>query len=91
MITLGGHAYIDGRDPEAVPPLTIRRINLWDTPKRKKVVARLKHGTRVKVLGREWDDSKKRFCYQVRSWWRVGWVPEVFLSPNREGAIGDLV
>ena len=90
-VKAGDYAYIDGRDPEAVLPLTVERINLWDSLNRKKVVARLRHGTRVKVIGRALHSTEKRHYCLVRSWWRWGWVPEVFLSPQREKVIGELV
>ncbi len=33
-----GIAYIDGRDPSASPPLTIKSINIWDSVPRTKAV-----------------------------------------------------
>ena len=84
-----GFAYLDGRDPDAKPPLTVMRINLWDSIKRSRVVGRLKHGQRVLVLERVWNLFEERHYYLVRRWRARGWVPETFLSAERAEAIGD--
>lgn len=84
--------YIDGRDPDAQPPLTIKHINIWDSAPplpEGRVIKQLKHGTCVSVLqtkkykGRTWAQVKKRRL--------VGWVLESFLSKRREDPIGDLI
>lgn len=87
---IGEIAYLDGRDPNAQPPLTVGTIQLWDSPDRKRVVARLQHGTKVRILEKAWrrDD---RWYYRVRRVFRRGWVPGVFLSAEKPGMVGDVV
>src|SRR5690606_28417967 len=48
--TVPGDAFMDGRDPEARPPLTINKINIWNTVPRQRVVCTLGHGVAVDVL-----------------------------------------
>ena len=85
-------AYIDGRDPEAQPPLTIQHINIWKrapSEPMQRIKMQLQHGARVTVLqiikhnGRNWA--------QIKKGWRVGWILESFLSNKREEPIGDLI
>lgn len=88
---VGQRVYIDGRDPDASPPLTIRTIQIWDQPERRRVVGRLRHGTKVRVVERAFYEKEQRFYYRVQRWARLGWLPEVFLSSERADPIGDLV
>jgi len=84
-----GIAYLDGRDFEAKPPLTVMRINLWDGVPRKFVVATVRHGQRVRVLEKFWEPSEGRYYYLVRRWFTLGWVAAPFLSPFRMEPTGD--
>lgn len=86
---VGDLAYLDGRDPEAQPPLTVGQINLWDSPSRKRVVGKLPHGTRVRVLEKAWAGG--RWHYRIRHPLRRGWVPKSFLSRERHEPIGDVM
>ena len=79
-VPVPGIAYMDGRDFEAKPPLTVMRINLWETMARRRVTGCLRHGQRVRVLDRVWMPSEKRYYYLVRHWFKSGWVSELFLS-----------
>lgn len=45
-----GQAYMDGRDPNASPPLTLMLISLWDGVPRSRQVGKIGHGTPVKLL-----------------------------------------
>jgi hypothetical protein len=83
--------YLDGRDLEAQPPLTVGTINLWDSPARKRVVARLRHGTKVRILAKEWNEKEGRWYYRVRRSLKWGWIPESFLSAEYQEPIGDVV
>lgn len=86
---IGEIAYLDGRDPEAQPPLTVGRINLWDSPARKRVVGRLRHGTKVRILAKE--KAGGRWHYHIQRFRKWGWVPEPFLSAEYQEPIGDIV
>jgi len=88
-VSAPGIAYLDGRDFEAKPPLTVMRINLWDGVPRTCVVATVRHGQRVRVLRREWEESEKRYYYLVWRWFKLGWVSAPFLNPFRMEPIGD--
>jgi hypothetical protein len=36
-----GIAFVDGQDPDATPPLTVMRINVWDAVPRRQAVCKL--------------------------------------------------
>ena len=90
-----GIAYIDGRDPNASPPLTIRNINIWSSPDRlssadpTKVPCRLKHGTSVELTDYKLNASESRYYFRIRSGSCEGWLPEPFLSREYEEPVGD--
>jgi len=94
-----GIAYLDGRDLQADPPLTIRRIRVWDGVPRRRVVGRAPHGRRVRVLferaheGQAYALIEWRAVVEGQVWtWifpRRGWVRADFLSDRREEPVGD--
>lgn len=88
---VGGLAYLDGRDPNAQPPLKVGTIQLWNSPDRTRVVGKLRHGTRVRILEKVWKKKEDRWYYRIRHRTRWGWIPEVFLSIEKPGVVGDLV
>jgi len=88
---IGQTAYLDGRDPQAQPPLTVGRIQLWKGVPRQKVRNALAHGTRVVISDRTYCREEKRWYYCVRRGGKQGWLPGVFLSEQREEPIGDVV
>jgi hypothetical protein len=95
---VGQRAWMDGRDPEATPPLTVRRINLWDGVPRRKVVRSLRHGMAVKVIDTEYFKEEGRWYYRVRRihshvryWRKAGWVPGRFLCGEKPEVLGDLI
>ena len=83
--------YIDGRDRQASPPLTVKRINLWDGAPRRKVVGKLRHGTRVQVIDRLFFRAERRWYYRVQWLWKRGWISAPFLSEGKPEVLGDLV
>lgn len=87
----GDIGYLDGRDPDAQPPLTVGTINLWDSPARQRVVGQLRHGTKVRILERVWKKEESRWYYRVRRGFRRGWMPGTFLSAEEPGIVGDVV
>jgi hypothetical protein len=86
-----GTAFMDGRDLEAEPPLTIMNINIWNAAHRQRVVCRLQHGTNVEVLDATLYSEEGRYYFQVRSGSCEGWVPESFLSPEYQAPVGDQI
>ena len=92
----GQRVWIDGRDVEADPPLTVRRINLWDLDPvpgsaRGRVLRSLNHGTAVKVMDARFLEGENRWYYRVRYRMKAGWVPGRFLCGERPGVLGELV
>lgn len=86
---LPGNAFLDGRDVDATPPLTIMTINVWDSVPRSRVVCKLEHGTSIQLLDARLLSSENRYYFEVRSGSCTGWVPETFLSTQYEEPIGD--
>jgi hypothetical protein len=91
LLIVGTLAYLDGRDPDAQPPLTVGVIQLWDSPDRTRVVARLRHGTKVRILEKTWRQEDDRWYYRIRHRFRQGWVPEMFLTVKKPDVMGDIV
>jgi hypothetical protein len=87
--TIPGTAYLDGRDLEAVPPLTVMNINIWDGVPRQQVVCVLRHGTSVEVLEATSHEAEDRYYFRVRSGSCEGWVSEPFLSTEYYAPEGD--
>lgn len=87
-LTAGAIGYMDGRDPDAQPPLTVNRINLWNDVPRRKVVGTLHHGDRVKIVHRREHDGRLYYRVQHRS--KKGWVSAPFVSDVKHEPIGDL-
>lgn len=78
--------YIDGRDPNAKPPLTIRNVTVWDLDgdySRAKFT--LHHGTAATVLGEE------KGLIKIKHRLRTGGVIPSFLSAEKPDIIGDLI
>jgi len=80
--TVPGIAYADGRDLEAQPPLTVMKINAWESTKRLMKLCEVPHGREVALLAAEEVKSEERYYFKVR------WVPEVFLSHRRQRVVG---
>lgn len=91
LLLVGGIAYLDGRDPNAQPPLTVGIIQLWNSPDRTQVVGKLRHGTRVRILEKIWRREDDRWYYRIRRVFRQGWVSAPFLNAEKPGVLGDLV
>lgn len=48
-----GFAYVDGRDPNAYPPITLMDPNIWDSINRNRPICTIRHGKKVKLLNAE--------------------------------------
>ena len=85
-------AYIDGRDPDAIPPLTIMEVNVWQTVQRKKIVGQIRHGEEVKVVRKQKSSADKRDYFFIKhSSCKGGWVSGNFLSNQKHDPVGDQV
>jgi hypothetical protein len=88
-LQIPGRAFVDGRDLEATPPLTVMKVNVWDAVPRQQTVCQLSHGEAVELLSARRDDGEDRYYVRVRSRRCEGWLPESFLSPKSEAVVGD--
>jgi len=86
--TVPGTAYMDGRDIDANPTLTLMTMNVWDN-KMQQPVCRLKHGTAVKLLGATTLDNRNYF--HISSGSCEGWVIEKSLSTTKTEPVGDRI
>jgi len=84
-----GTAYMDGRDLQASPPLTVMNINVWEGVPRQNRVCSLQHGTKVELLEAQFYSGEQRYYFRVQSGYCEGWVPESFVSNKRHRAVGD--
>lgn len=89
LITVPGSAYMDGRDLEADPPVTVMAIDVWDSPQRSEVVCQVEHGTPVEVLALEENEAEHRDYLKVRSGDCEGWVPLAFVNPKQHEPEGE--
>ena len=88
--TVPGAAYLDGRDPDAQPPLTVMSINVWDAVPRQRIVCQLPHGAQVTLCEALFYESEGRYYFLVEAGDCRGWLPEPFLSETYHEPIGDL-
>ena len=88
-LTSGATAWIDGRDVDASPPLTIRRVNIWDSANRTRVVCSIEHGREVRVLAVErLRDGRQTARVQFNNC--TGWLTaDMFLATSRQAPVGD--
>jgi hypothetical protein len=89
VITVPGSAYMDGRDLEANPPVTVMNINVWDSPQRSEVACQIEHGTPVDVLELEENEAEHRGYLKVKSSDCEGWVPISFVNPKEHEPEGE--
>lgn len=84
-----GIAFIDGRDLNSKPPLTVMKINLWNGPNQAKIIGYLWHGVGVEVTeAKQYED---RWFFKVRLGSRSGWVSDYVLSDANYDPVGDEV
>lgn len=90
LLTKGLPAFMDGRDVDAQPPLTVVEIFIWDS-RRTEIICQLTHGTRVDILDIAFNESEARHYFLVKSGDCQGWIPGAFLSNRRNELIGDKI
>lgn len=89
-ITVPGTAYLDGRDPDAQPPLTIMKINVWETYSTSSsvLVCDLPHGQKVDVL--DVAELDGRFWFQIDDGnGCIGWLLDSLIGAELTEPIGD--
>lgn len=84
-----GNAFLDGRDLEAQPPLTVMNINIWGEVPRLKAVCNLQHGSEVQLLKAQYYEPEARYYFLVKGGNCRGWLSENFLSTEKHAPVGD--
>ena len=87
--TVPGSAFINGRDRQAMPPLTVMRVNVWDAVPPRQAICRVPHGATVKLLREQYVSSEERFYFLVDGGPCKGWVADSFLSAKKTPILGD--
>jgi hypothetical protein len=82
-----GRAYLDGRDLEAQPPVTVMNIRVWQSPFRTHAICTAEHATQVDLLEVQRSAEEKRYYFRVRAPKCEGWVPETSLSTKKNAPI----
>ena len=85
----GDVAYIDGRDPDAQPPLTVMNVRIWDSAARAQSLCTLRHGTEVDILDIQHHAPEGRYYLHILGGDCQGWISEPFLSDRQWAPIGD--
>ena len=90
IIKINGYAFIDGRDLQAISPSTISRINIWNSYNRSRVVCKLAHGTKVKILDAKYISKESRYYLKVQTEYCEGWISDPFISSEKMKPVGDV-
>jgi len=91
LIKIPGYAFIDGRDLQAKPPLTISSINVWDSYiYKRKVVCKISHGTEIRILDAVYESEEGRYYIKVKYDNYEGWVSVSFISSKKMKPVGDI-
>lgn len=94
VFDIPGTGYIDGRDLEANPSLTIMEVKVWDgVDYLRRPICRLPHGTQVKILDikqdPDFDDTWYHFQIQGSSC--EGWLTWRFVNTEKHDPVGDRI
>lgn len=90
--SIPGTAYMDGRDLESTPRITIMNITVWASAGRRLAKdCTLSHGERVELLSASQSRSEGRYYLEVRGQTCEGWVSEPFVSPIYHSPEGQRV
>jgi hypothetical protein len=90
-ISIPGVAYLDGRDFQAKPPLTVMTINLFSTYRHTRAIGRLKHGDKVRVEQAHYIAKEGKYWVKVSKDGASGWLSWMFLNTRRTEPVGDRV
>lgn len=89
-----GTGFIDGRDLEANPPLTIMEVKIWDGVGRlRHALCKLPHGAQVKILDvkQDPDFDYTWYHFQIQSDSCKGWVTWWFVNTEKYAPIGERI
>lgn len=89
-----GNGFIDGRDVDAVPALTIMEVRVWDgVDAGRRTGCKIPHGTAVQILDvkQDPDVGSQWYHFQVQSGSCRGWVTWWFVSTEKYEPIGDRI
>jgi hypothetical protein len=84
----GDIAFIDGRDSEEEPPVTLMRLSLWDSPAEIVEITAVHHGDEVELLDYQ-ENSKGKPYVQVMFGGHAGWIEAHRISPRHTEPVGD--
>lgn len=84
LFDVPGSGYIDGRDVNAVPPLTLMTVNVSNR-QRTRSMCRVPHGEKVEIL--DYDPSNRRF--EIRYGSCQGWVTWWFVNHQEYSPVGE--
>lgn len=86
-LSSGSTAWIDGRDTEAKPPLTLRRVRVWSSTQRTRPACEIEHGRRVTVAAIERSGGRQNALVKLGDC--QGWLTsDLFLSSTRQPRAG---
>lgn len=80
-------AWVDGRDLDARPPLTLRTTRVWTSVERTRVACGIRHGEEVMVTAVE--SSRKGDFARIERGACSGWLPARYLSLKKYPPTGD--
>ena len=87
-LTSGSTAWIDGRDIESRPPVTLRRVRVWYSPQRTQAVCEIEHGRQVTVTALERSGGRQNALVKLGDC--QGWLTsDLFLSSTRQPRAGN--
>lgn len=89
-----GNGFIDGRDVDAVPALTIMEVRVRDgVGSGRRAVCKIPHGTAMQILDvkQDPDVSSQWYHFQVQSGSCKGWVTWWFVSTQKFEPVGERI
>lgn len=88
-LTIGQPAFIDGRDLDARPPLTVMAVNIWGNMPRTRIVCQLAHGSHIDIVSVKFYAPENRHYFLIRRDDCQGWLTEGLLSNRCNEPIGE--
>lgn len=82
-------AYIDGRDLDVRPFLTVMMVNVWHDVPPTKAAGQLQHGTKVTIVDIHYYSPESRHYLLIQSDECLAWISAPFLSDEYHKPVGD--
>ena len=82
-----GQGFIDGRDTNAQPPLTLMNVNVWSSTGKNRISCKLRHGTAVEIIDHK--SLSGEIFFEIMKGNCKGWITSNFLSDKYYEPIGD--